>query len=51
MSVIGIVIAVVVGLILLFIASRIIKGCLPKILIALVVLGVIAFLAYRYFVK
>jgi hypothetical protein len=51
MSITWIIVAVIVGLILLFIASRIVKACLPKILIALIVLAVVAYFAYRYFTR
>ena len=42
------VIAGIVALILLFVAVKIIKSCLPKIIIGLVILGALAYLAYYY---
>jgi hypothetical protein len=41
----------VVVLIILFIVIKILKGCLPKIVIGLIILGVLAYLAYNYFIK
>jgi hypothetical protein len=41
----------VVVLIILFIVIKILKGCLPKIVIGLIILGVLAYFAYNYFIK
>ena len=51
MSLTPLVIAIIVVLILLFIGVKIINSCLPKIVIGLVILGVLAYLAYNYFIK
>jgi hypothetical protein len=51
MSLTPLVIVIIVVLILLFIGVKIIKSCLPKIVIGLVILGVLAYLAYNYFIK
>lgn len=51
MSTTVLVIAGVVVLILLFVVAKIIKSCLPKLVIGLIVLGVLAYLAYTYLVK
>ena len=51
MSIITWVIIGIVVLVLLFVAIKIIKGCLPKIIIGVLILGVLAFLAYWYFIK
>jgi hypothetical protein len=45
------VVAGIVGLILLFVVFKFIKSCLPKIIIGLVILGVLAYLAYTNFIK
>jgi hypothetical protein len=45
------VIAAVVILILLFVGIKLMKSCLPKIVIGLVVLAALAYVAYRYFTK
>jgi hypothetical protein len=45
------IIAIAVALILLFIVARIIKSCLPKIIVGLVILAVLGYLAYWYFTK
>ncbi len=50
MNVTLLVIAGIVVLILLFVVAKIIKGCLPKIII-LGVLGALAYLAYVYLIK
>jgi hypothetical protein len=41
----------IVVLVLLFIVIRILKSCLPKIVIGLIILGVLAYLAYNYILK
>ncbi len=41
----------IVVLVLLFIAVKIIKSCLPKIIIGLVILAALAYLAYRYLIR
>ncbi len=51
MDITGWIIAVVVGLILLFLVFKFIKNCLPKILIALLILGALLFVISRFFVK
>ena len=48
MSTITWIIIGIVVLILLFIVVRILKGCLPKIVIGLIILGALAYLAYNY---
>ena len=51
MNITVLVIIVVVALLLLFIGIRIIKSCMPKIIIGLLILGVLGYLAYTYLVK
>jgi hypothetical protein len=51
MSPITWVVVVIVGIILLFFIAKFIKSCLPKIVIGLVILGVLAYLAYQYLIK
>jgi hypothetical protein len=41
----------VVLLILLFVVIRILKGCVPKILIGLIILAAIGYFAYWYFTR
>lgn len=48
MNITLLVIIIVVVLILLFIVARMIKSCLPKIIIGLIILAALAFLIYRY---
>jgi hypothetical protein len=40
---------IVVVIILIILAIWIIKSCLPKILIGLIILGIVGYFAYRYF--
>ena len=47
----ALVIIIVIILILLFVVIRIIKSCVPKIIIGLVILGALAYLAYYYITK
>jgi hypothetical protein len=49
--VILIVIIVIVLVILFFIVTKLLKGCLIRAAIGLVVLAALAYFAYRYFVK
>ncbi len=42
---------IIVVIILLFIIIRIIKNCLPKILIGLIILGIVGYLAWVYFTR
>jgi hypothetical protein len=51
MSIPVLIIIIVAALILLFVAIKIIKGCLPQIIIGLVIIAVLAYVAYRYFIK
>lgn len=51
MTITVLVIAIIVGLILLFVAYKFITSCLPKIVIGLIILGVLAYFAYWYFIK
>jgi hypothetical protein len=51
MSTTGLIIGIGVAIILLFVAFQFIKSCLPKIILVVIVLGVLAYLAYRYFTK
>jgi hypothetical protein len=51
MSITVLVIIVVAALILLFIGVKIIKSCLPQIIIGLIILGALGYAAYRYFIK
>jgi hypothetical protein len=51
MTITALVIAIIVVLIVLFVIAKIIRSCLPKIVIGLLILGVLAYLAYRYFTK
>jgi hypothetical protein len=48
MSVIAWIIIGVVALILLFIVFRIMKSCLPKIVVGLLILAALAFVVYWY---
>jgi hypothetical protein len=41
----------IVVLVLLIIVIRFLKGCLPKIVIGLIILGGLAYFAYNYFIK
>lgn len=51
MSITQLAVAIIVVFLLLFIVVRIIRSCLPKIVIGLIILGVLAYLAYLYFIK
>lgn len=51
MSITLLAIIIVVALILLFVVIRIIRSCLPKIIIGLIILGIIAFVAYYYLTR
>ena len=51
LSVWWLIVGIVVALILLFVAIKFIKSCLPRIVIGLIVLGGLAYLAYIYFIK
>jgi hypothetical protein len=51
MNITVLVIIVVAVLLLLFVGVRIIKSCLPKIIIGLLILGVLGYLAYTYLTK
>ena len=42
------VLGVIIALALIFIVVKIIKSCLPKVIIGLIIIGVLAYLAYRY---
>ncbi len=43
------IIGIVVALIVLFVIARIIRNCLPKIVIGVLILGALVYLAYWYF--
>ena len=49
--VIIVVIVIVVLLLLFFILRNLLKGCLIRAVIGLIVLAALAYFAYRYFVK
>jgi hypothetical protein len=51
MSSIAWVVVAIVVVILLFVVVKILKSCLPKIIVGLVILGALAYLAYMYFIK
>jgi hypothetical protein len=51
MEITTLIIIAVVVLILLFVIVKIIKSCLPKILVGLIILGALAYLAYQYLIK
>ena len=51
MNITLLVIVVIVAIILFFVAIKIIKSCLPKVIIGLVILGALAYLAYWYFTR
>lgn len=51
MSPITWIVVIIVGIVLLFAIAKFIKSCLPKIVIGLVILGVLAYLAYQYLIK
>jgi hypothetical protein len=51
MPVIGIAIGIIILLGLLFVVARIIRSCLPKIVIGLIILGILAYLVYTYVLK
>jgi hypothetical protein len=45
------IIVAVVVIILIFIVVKILKSCLPKIIIGLIILAALAYLAYKYLIK
>ena len=45
------IIAVIIAIILLWVVIKIIRSCLPKTLIGLVVLTILAFVIYYYFIR
>jgi len=51
LSLTWLIVGIVVALILLFVIIKIVKSCLPKIVIAVLILGALAYLAYTYFIK
>ena len=51
MSITWLIVGIIVALILLFVIIKFVKSCLPKIVIAVIILGVLAHLAYTYFIK
>jgi hypothetical protein len=51
MSITVVVVGVIVALILLLVIAKIIKSCLPKIVIGLIILGGLAYLIYTYLIK
>jgi hypothetical protein len=51
MSVIAWIIAAAVALILLFIIFRVMKSCLPKIVVGLLIIAAMAFLVYWYVIR
>jgi hypothetical protein len=51
MSIPVLVIGLVVALILLYVIAKLIKSCLPKIVVAIIILGILVYLAFRIFVK
>ena len=51
MSPVLIAIAIIVAVIVIFVIIRIIRSCLPKIILALLVLAAIAFAVWWYFIR
>jgi len=51
MSMTWLIIAIEVAIILLYVVFQFIKSCLPKIVIGLIILGALAYLAFKYFTK
>ena len=51
MSIITITIIAVILVVLLIVVAKFITSCLPKIIIGVIILGGLAYLAYRYFIK
>jgi hypothetical protein len=47
----AIIIGAIVVLILLVVIARILKSCLPKIIVGLIVLGALGYLIYWYFTR
>jgi hypothetical protein len=47
----AIIIGAVVVLILLVVVARILKSCLPKIIVGFIILGALAYLIYWYFTR
>ncbi len=45
------VVAVLIAIILLWVVIKIIRSCLPKTLIGLVVLAILAFVVWYYFIR
>ena len=51
MSVTVLVIVVIVAIILFFVVLKILKSCLPQIIIGLIILAGLAYAAYRFFTR
>ena len=51
MTITVLVIGIIVAVILLFVIAKFVRSCPPKIVIGLIILGVLAYLVYRYFTK
>ena len=51
MSITVLVIIVIVAIILFFVGIKILKSCLPQIIIGLIILAGLAYAAYRYFTR
>lgn len=51
MNITLLVIVVIVAIILFFVAIKIIKSCLPQIIIGLIILAGLAYAAYRFFTR
>ena len=47
----GLIVGIIVIFLLLYFAIRFIKNCLPRIIIGLIILGVLAYLIYKYAVQ
>lgn len=51
MDLTALVILAIAVIILLFFVVRILKSCLPKIIVGLIILAVLAYLVYTYLIK
>ncbi len=51
MSIVLLVIGIIVALLLVWVVIKIIKSCLPKIIIGLIVLGIAAVLIWYYAIR
>jgi hypothetical protein len=47
----GLIVGIIVIFLLLYFAVRFVKNCLPRIVVGLIILGVLAYLIYKYVVQ